>query len=117
MVLCIGVGGEIVPNTKNWNGRVTSGAVYGLGSITYAVFTSGFMALDLFFTLSRSEFSLPQLRRLRSMIKTLQVHFMRLFSLKQALLQSSKPYNGIKLHMLSHFVDCIVYWGAPKSGT
>jgi hypothetical protein len=68
MVLCIGVGGEIVPNTKNWNGRVTSGAVYALGSITDAVFTSGFMALDLFFTLSRSEFSLPQLEQLRSMI-------------------------------------------------
>jgi hypothetical protein len=114
MLLCIGVGGEIVPNTKNWNGRVLRGAIYSLGSVTDAVFTSGFMALDLFYTLSRSEFSLRQLKQLGSMIKTLQVHFMRLFSMKQALLNSSKPYSGIKIHMLIHFVDCILYWGAPK---
>lgn len=114
MLLCIGVGGEIVPHTKNWNGRVLRGPIYALGSVTDAVFTSGFMALDLFHTLSRSEFSLRQLKQLESMIKTLQVHFMRLFSMKQALLNSSKPYSGIKIHMLIHFVDCILYWGAPK---
>jgi hypothetical protein len=71
MVLCIGVGGEILPNTKNWNGRCTRGPIYALGSITDAVFTSGFMVLDLFFTLSRSEFSLNQLHQLKSMVKTL----------------------------------------------
>jgi hypothetical protein len=114
MLLCIGVSGEIIPHTKNWNGRVTQGPVYLLGSITDAIFTSGFMALDLFLTLSRTEFTLDQLSQLNSMIRTLQVHFMRLFSLKQALIGSTKPYSGIKIHMLLHFSDCTIYWGAPK---
>jgi hypothetical protein len=39
---------------------------------------------------------------------------MRLFSLKQAMIGSDKPYKGIKLHMLIHFIDSIAWWGAPK---
>jgi hypothetical protein len=115
LLLAIGTMGEIVPNTKNWNGREAAGSpIYNLGNITDAIFTSGFMALDLYYTLSRSEFSIQQLRELKEMTKTLQVHMMRLFSLKQAMIKSKKPYKGIKLHMLIHFIDSITWWGAPK---
>jgi hypothetical protein len=113
ILLTIGVGGELVPNTKVWNGLSPNDSIYKLGSISDAIYTSGFMALDLHKTLSRKEFSLNQLSQLKEMIKTLQVHMMRLFTLKQAVIGSEKPYRGIKLHMLSHFVDSIMYWGCP----
>lgn len=103
----------MVPNSKNWNGFSASNPIYKLGSISDAIYTSGFMALDLHKTLSRKEFSLDQLSQLKDMINTLQVHMMRLFTLKQAVIGSDKPYRGIKLHMLTHFVDSILYWGCP----
>lgn len=113
ILLTIGVGGDLVPNRKGWNGISPSSPIYKLGSISDAIYTSGFMALDLYYTLSRKEYSLEQLSQLKDMIKTLQVHMMRLFSMKQALLGSDKPFQGIKLHMLGHFVDSIIYWGCP----
>jgi hypothetical protein len=95
ILLTIGVGGELVPNTKVLNGISPSDPVYKLGSISDAIYTSGFMALELHKTLSRKEFSLDQLSQLKDMINTLQVHMMRLFSLKQAVIGSEKPYRGI----------------------
>jgi hypothetical protein len=108
------VDGEIVPNTKNWNNTLPSSPIYKLGSITDAIYSSGFVALDLSYTLGRTDYTLDQISSLQTMVSNCQVHMGRLFAMKQALLGSDTPFRGIKVHMLSHFVDAIVYWGCPK---
>jgi hypothetical protein len=97
MIKCIGVQGDIVPKNKNWG---TNATVKKLGSVTDAINSSGFMAIDLFYTLSRSSFTIEHIQQLLDMARTCQVHFARLFALKQALLGSEKYYGGIKLHIV-----------------
>jgi len=113
LLLAIGFDGDILPNTKNWESAKYP-KLKKFGSLTDVVVSAGFIVLDLFYTLSRKEFTLGQLQELKELISTAQTHLHRLFTVKQLLIGSKKPYGGIKLHMLYHFVVAILYFGSPK---
>jgi hypothetical protein len=93
--MCLETKGDILPNPNptTWNSKFGSKLAFGLGNIrnvTEIVYFSGFLVFDYSFTRNRD---------LQQIVKTLQVHMHRLFSLKQRLCNSNKPYKGIKLHI------------------
>jgi hypothetical protein len=116
MLMCLGTKGDILPNTTKWNSKFGIKLAFGLGNIgniTEIVYSSGFLVFDFFKSMQRSDYSITQIRDLQQIVKTLQVHMHRLYSLKQRLCNSNKPYRGIKLHIIKHVVDGILLYGVP----
>ena len=116
LVMCIGTKGDIVPNTTAWNNKFSKTlqfSIQNIGNITEIIYSSGFLVFDFYKTLQRSVFSLTQIRHLQQTVKTLQVHMHRLFSLKQRMCNSNKPYKGIKLHIIKHMINGIMLFGSP----
>jgi len=115
MILCIGTTGDLLPNKQNWIPKSGNYIKFNhLGNITEIVMSCGYMVLDLYLALQREEYSLDQLRTLFEMCRTAQVHLHCLYMLKQFLCNSTKPYCGIKVHMLGHFPTCIWLYGMAK---
>lgn len=83
--------------------------------IESCVLRAGFAVLDLHYTLRRGAFTVKMLEDLREVIASAQFHMLRMHTLKQTLLGSNKPYQGIKYHLLQHYPECIALYGPTSS--
>ena len=115
MFLCIGGTGDLLPTNRSWKpNRGEYKPFNHLGNITEIVHSSGYILFDIHKAFERGEYSVDQILDLHEMVKTAQIHFHRLYNLKQCLCNSNIPYKGTKLHSLLHLVEGILENGAPK---
>lgn len=117
LLLAIGIKGDILPTGTTWcrrhiNWNSMNESVKPM-CVTEVVLTAGFALLDLHFNLKRTCFSNTDLQELDDVIVNSQFHILRMYGLRQLLLQSTKQYTGIKMHVTSHFPSCIALYGPP----
>src|SRR3546814_3611642 len=62
---------------------------------------------------TRTDTLFPYTTLFRS-VANAQFHMLRMHTLKQMLVGSKKPYQGIKYHLLQHYSECIALYG-PRS--
>ncbi len=87
ILLCIGTNNSIIPNDFE---------IEGLGNVKKIIMRSGYKAMNHFFNLRRSSYSLDELIKLEDEGQSVHYDFLLLYRLKATMLENNSNYGGKK---------------------
>lgn len=117
IILSISTSGDIIPVGLEWPSKHIDQKLWSCNNlcVTEIVISAGVAILDFHYTLRKEAFRSSELPNLRHITANLQIHVLRMFSLKQVLLNSTATYGAIKLHLIEHYPDTIREYGRPSN--
>lgn len=87
ILLCIGNSNDILPDTCE---------LEGLGNVKQVIMRSGYKAMNHFFNLRRTSFTLEELMKLDEQGQSVHYDFLLLYRMKATLLGNASNYGGKK---------------------